>query len=703
MILIFLFLIGVANSYGQEIPEEFTRGFYENIISNNEMILATDKFVYSPGDNVLVAGWIADYSKGQQISIKLIDEFGIVHSEISVSGRSDGFFEIQKGAPYGIPPGEYIISATYSQTQATISLPVTLEIDTLETFIVIPPDSQFFDNGLTYTPQDVIVEATLPIIWINYDKTFHTVVSGTIGFDNELYSDGKFDSGVFEPGGTFELMLKEEGEYNYFCKLHPWLTGSITVVPLTTIQKSSDPIEPEESSSLLNDAEDLENWTQTFCDGCLGEISLSEDSKQGYSSVEWLVQGTQDATEKNSYLILKFPTTDTSIYSNLKLWIKTQGNVDGDSKIILLDNNDEWRLLLAFNSEQYNEWEEVNISLDKFIRDSENFNPTSVKALLVKLPVGSLMKAKQQQTFLDDLRWIERGVKTSEVIEIPLLIQSNKDVYSVFQKISLSGNVLNKEGDIPVTIQIFDPNFNLITIDQKVPDEQTKKYKLAMLSGKFFEKEGEYRVVAQYGVKNYRTEIFFNVLYPVLNEKNYKGFDIYLSDKYYAVPIPFFEGPFEPKRLTSNDYSAIWNNNSLEKLKKIIDANPLGPLWLVTDFEGFNINFYDGTYFATPTDEKAFSVHLLAIGEFTKIFRGDTLQETENKIIESLKIVNKQPDPQVELIKKDIEPEPEIEQTEQIEGGNNLLLLQILLIIGVLIFAGVYTYKSLKKAPMAKI
>ena len=88
-------------------------------------------------------------------------------------------------------------------------------------------------NPLFYDPGDA--RATLGInnkvIWENKDSTAHTVTT-----DND-YNDrlsGKFDSmetiGLVAPGGTYEFVFTEDGEYPYHCEPHPWMTGMVTVV-----------------------------------------------------------------------------------------------------------------------------------------------------------------------------------------------------------------------------------------------------------------------------------------------------------------------------------------------------------------------------------------------------------------------------------------------------------------------------------------
>jgi plastocyanin len=48
------------------------------------------------------------------------------------------------------------------------------------------------------------------IIWVNNDTSSHTVTS----------LDGKFDSGIINPGEHFEKLFKENGDFSYYCSFH---------------------------------------------------------------------------------------------------------------------------------------------------------------------------------------------------------------------------------------------------------------------------------------------------------------------------------------------------------------------------------------------------------------------------------------------------------------------------------------------------
>jgi plastocyanin len=76
-----------------------------------------------------------------------------------------------------------------------------------------------------YLPYMVTVNPADEVVWSNDDSAAHTVTSGTPSGG----SDGNFDSGLFMAEGTFSVTLDQSGEYPYYCMVHPWMIGNITV------------------------------------------------------------------------------------------------------------------------------------------------------------------------------------------------------------------------------------------------------------------------------------------------------------------------------------------------------------------------------------------------------------------------------------------------------------------------------------------
>jgi plastocyanin len=76
-----------------------------------------------------------------------------------------------------------------------------------------------------YIPFNVSTSVGQEITWSNDDSAAHTVTSGTPSNG----PDGNFDSSLFMSGGTYSVTLDTAGEYPYFCMVHPWMVGNISV------------------------------------------------------------------------------------------------------------------------------------------------------------------------------------------------------------------------------------------------------------------------------------------------------------------------------------------------------------------------------------------------------------------------------------------------------------------------------------------
>ena len=82
------------------------------------------------------------------------------------------------------------------------------------------------ENGKGFEPASTTVSTGDTITWINDDTTLHTVTSGAPeGGDSGMV----FDSSYLAAGKTFEYTFNNVGTYDYYCTLHPHMTGTIIV------------------------------------------------------------------------------------------------------------------------------------------------------------------------------------------------------------------------------------------------------------------------------------------------------------------------------------------------------------------------------------------------------------------------------------------------------------------------------------------
>ena len=94
--------------------------------------------------------------------------------------------------------------------------------------VAMIPGSTSAINGQGYEPGEVTVARGATIIWNNQDSSLHTATSGNPA---TATPDLKFDTGLVGANKQSKpvTMPTQPGEYSYFCTLHPFLVGSVTV------------------------------------------------------------------------------------------------------------------------------------------------------------------------------------------------------------------------------------------------------------------------------------------------------------------------------------------------------------------------------------------------------------------------------------------------------------------------------------------
>ena len=81
--------------------------------------------------------------------------------------------------------------------------------------------SQVMIDNFVYSPVPLTVKIGTTVTWINHDDIPHTVDS----------TDGKFKSAALDTDDKFEFRFTAAGEYPFYCRIHPKMTGKIIVQP----------------------------------------------------------------------------------------------------------------------------------------------------------------------------------------------------------------------------------------------------------------------------------------------------------------------------------------------------------------------------------------------------------------------------------------------------------------------------------------
>jgi plastocyanin len=91
--------------------------------------------------------------------------------------------------------------------------PATAEPPTAESKVTI--------DNFTFSPPTLTVTAGTKVTWVNHDDVPHTATSTA--------KPKAFDSGTLDTDQQFSHVFTTPGTYDYFCAVHPKMTGRIIV------------------------------------------------------------------------------------------------------------------------------------------------------------------------------------------------------------------------------------------------------------------------------------------------------------------------------------------------------------------------------------------------------------------------------------------------------------------------------------------
>jgi plastocyanin len=84
-----------------------------------------------------------------------------------------------------------------------------------------PGETRLTIDNFTFKPDTVTIPVGSKIVWENDDDIPHSIVETT----------GKFHSPALDTEDKFSFTFDKAGTFEYFCGLHPHMTGKIVVTP----------------------------------------------------------------------------------------------------------------------------------------------------------------------------------------------------------------------------------------------------------------------------------------------------------------------------------------------------------------------------------------------------------------------------------------------------------------------------------------
>ncbi|WP_458745235.1 multicopper oxidase domain-containing protein [Candidatus Nitrosocosmicus sp. T] len=171
-------------------------------------------------ESVSMFNWQYELQKKLQnpIIVAQSDHKGIDKAEKKIMKEMDETKNIQK-------QGEDL-SLAVDKTLAT-NITESNNVNSNSSQISIVSGSSSPDSKIFYDPPNAEVQVGTEVTWVNNDTNMpHTVTSGNSGTG----PTGVFDSGILMgDGSSYKHVFDKEGEFEYYCTLHPWMIDKIII------------------------------------------------------------------------------------------------------------------------------------------------------------------------------------------------------------------------------------------------------------------------------------------------------------------------------------------------------------------------------------------------------------------------------------------------------------------------------------------
>ena len=197
-------------------------------------------FVFKDSDSVLVSHGANKAMIGKSVD-SILDIYGnsigkMIHDKVTEDGiwieylwQDPKDMKTRMKTSWVVKHEGYIFGSgrydTTSTAQSDESQPRQIRTEPIEVIIPVGSPLEGCDVINTcYVPYESKIYSGETIVWKNIDSAQHTITSGSSG-----KPDGLYDSGIIKGSGSFQYTFSNSGKYQYFCSIHPWMNGIISV------------------------------------------------------------------------------------------------------------------------------------------------------------------------------------------------------------------------------------------------------------------------------------------------------------------------------------------------------------------------------------------------------------------------------------------------------------------------------------------
>jgi predicted secreted protein with PEFG-CTERM motif len=155
------------------------------------------------------------------------------------------------------------------------------------------------ETNSCFVPDEAIIDIGGEVTWKNDDTAAHTVTSGDLQIDPENVGT-EFDSSLFGPGKTFSKTFDTAGAFPYFCQVHPWMTGLVTVQEATHDEEETPTEEETGANGMSSDGSvnvKIESSIPTADKEMSIHVTFTDTEGKSSQHVNYKITAEQDGKE----------------------------------------------------------------------------------------------------------------------------------------------------------------------------------------------------------------------------------------------------------------------------------------------------------------------------------------------------------------------------------------------------------------------
>ena len=134
-----------------------------------------------------------------------------------------------------------------------------------------------------FIPYEITVNVGDEVTWSNDDSAAHTVTAGSAADG----PSGVFDSSLFMAGTTFSYQFESEGEFPYFCMVHPWMEGIVKVQAAGAEPMLASPMDLDQIMAEIQTSDGIANEIMTI------DLTLTDLDGNGIEHITYNIKATQ--------------------------------------------------------------------------------------------------------------------------------------------------------------------------------------------------------------------------------------------------------------------------------------------------------------------------------------------------------------------------------------------------------------------------